>query len=236
MRNRIERVLSYEESRYLTDLQILARAHELIDNPSLGHFFVVTGSHAVQLLTGERLDHNDLDANVFVGSGEALEQVAALMASVDGFILWKRTDDRLEYDVSGVGSGCPRRVELQFVGVDNFVVRDGLGSCRFVVGTNSKGKEAIIPTTIVSVNDFTFRVKTLPYLIATWVIRVSGLALNPKRAVRASDIEHLGLLLRQDYSYDEVMLAMEHHPQMPKDHSEKEIFQKALRIVDSKPY
>jgi len=232
MRNKVEGALFYEKSRYLADLQILARVRELIDDPSLGRFFVVTGSHAVQLLTGERLYHNDLDANVFVKSGEALEQVAALMILTDNFVLWKKADDRLEYDVSSVGSGCPRRTELQFIGIDNFVVGEGLGSYIFVVGTNSKGEDAIIPTTVISMNGFTFRVKTLPYLIATWSIRISGLALNSKRAVKDSDIEHLRLLLRHGYDYEEILSIMRHHPQVPKNYSEEEVFQKALCIIN----
>ncbi len=238
MGNRIERNYCCEKNSYLADLRLFAMIHNLLDEPPLGRFFVVTGSHAVQLLTGEELYHNDLDANMFVRSGMALDQVERLISLVNqdsstSFTLLKKTDDRLEYDVVSLENDRPRRVELQIISIDRWTRRELKDYYDLVVGINSSGREVIVPITAVSKSGFIFRVKTLPYLIATWVIRLSGLALNPKRAIRDSDIEHIRLLLEQGYSYDEVVAAMRCHPQMPSNYSEEEIFQRAMEVVNS---
>lgn len=175
--------------------------------------FVVTGSWSFEALTQAPLDHEDMDGNV-IGSNSslALERTAELMDGFKkgqgNFKLFKRTGDRLEYDIED------RRLEIQFV-------EDGTHK---------------IPTATVQLRDsrnevFDFLVKSLPYTIATWAIRLSGAAIDQKRAVRPTDIEAFKLLLTTKYDLDAVIYAMQDHPQMPKGIQGKEIFKRSLAIA-----
>lgn len=194
--------------------------------------FVLTGSHAIEALTGNKLDHDDIDANIFTTSLKAnVPRVAELVGelSVRGtnLSLFKETEDRLEFDILP-NQANSRRLEIQFAEVsktaepiENFDLKNG-------------GK---IPTIIVPIKDskgheFLFRVKSLPYSIATWAIRISGFARNSKRSLKESDLIHLKLLMTAGFREEDVFTAMNEHPQMPRDMSVIQVFHEAVKKID----
>jgi len=208
------------------DLKLLSSVKAQLDSIG-GMQLVVTGSYAIELLTGHQLKHEDMDTNVFVTNlSMEIPKVAFSIGdlSVPGLKLHllKSTDDRLEYDVLSEQTD-PRRLELQFVEAKkvegsegSYYLRDG----------------GIVPTVLIPTKDskgqeYLFRVKSLPYTIATWAIRVSGVVENPKRQVRQSDLEHLRLLLSGFFQMKDVFSAMSHHPQMPNKASESEVYNRA---------
>lgn len=72
--------------------------------------------------------------------------------------------------------------------------------------------------------------------IATWAIRISGLALQPKRPVRDSDLLHFRLLLNSGYNQDDVIRAVQRHPQMPHNIIGEDAIDMALNILAERHY
>jgi len=137
--------------------------------------------------------------------------------------MFKQTEDRLEYDILPEQADS-RRLEIQFV--ETLEAVESTTEFRLKSG-------GVIPTILAPLKnskgqEFSLRVKSLPYSIATWVIRVSGVAENPKREVKESDLGHLRLLLSGVFQEEDVLAAMSHHPQMPNNMSESEIFSQAM--------
>lgn len=209
------------------DLKLLSSINDQLD--SIGAVqLVVTGSYAIEALTNHQLKHEDVDANVFAPNlSIAISKVATTIEnlSVPGLKLqlFKSVDDRLEYDVLPEQAE-PRRFELQFVEAESvegspndFRLRDG-GVVLIV----------LVPLKNSKRQEYMFRVKSLPYVIATWAIRISGAAESPKRDIKESDLEHLRLLLSGNFQKEEVFSVMTHHPQMPKNISESEVFNRAI--------
>ncbi len=209
------------------DLQLLSAASSQLDAVDRVQL-VVTGSYAIEILTGHQLKHGDIDTNIFVSNlSVEIPKVASSMAdlSMPGLKirLFKSADDRLEYDVLPEQTDS-RRLEMQFVEAkevesskDSYLLKDG----------------SIVPIVFVPIKDskdqeYLFRVKSLPYVIATWAIRVSDVVENPKRQVRQTDLEHLKLLLSSSYQKEDVISAMSHHPQKPDNISELEVYNRAM--------
>lgn len=202
-----------------------------------GMHFILTGSYAIEALTGNRLQHDDIDANIFTPNPvqdiqKATILIKKLRIPENRFSLYKKTANRLEYDLEPVLEPiAPRRLEIQFVEVASVS-----GDRLMEFSLKSKTKDPIkISTVLVPLkdsdeNEFIFRVKSLPFAIATWAIRISGFAHSPKRPVRPTDLEQFRLLLTKEYSRDEVALAMKYHPQMPKDITEDQVFERALAV------
>ncbi len=208
------------------DLQLLSAVSSHFNNVG-GIRLVVSGSYAIEALTGYELKHNDIDTNVFTSNlSKSIKKVAFIMEnlSVSGLNLHllKTTCDRLEYNVL-LDQRNFRRLELQFVEAKK--IKGSKNSYRLKNGS-------VVPTVLVPIKnskgqEYFFWVKSLPYTIATWAIRVSGLVKNPKRQVRQSDIEHLGLLLSGSFREEDVISAMSHHPQMPDNISVLEVYKRA---------
>lgn len=219
------------------DIHTLSGISSAIENLS-GTYFILTGSYAIEALTGSSLSHNDLDANVFTKNLErVVPSVVELFDKQSEMVLHKKTNDRLEYDViSGANFDSPRRLELQFVELVNVSEDQTLEFTLKSEGENSFNK---VPTIVVPLIDSKgkeefFRVKSLPYAVATWVIRISNLAQSPKRQVRDSDLEHLRMLLAGEYDLSDVLSIMRSHPQMPRDVAGDWIFEQALRLLSNK--
>lgn len=199
------------------DIYTLSSINSII-NAAPGMLFILTGSYAIEALTGNKMVHNDMDANIFTANiGQDLPRAAVLIDELGGpknrLHLAKKTADRLEYLTRPNSKQIPPRgLEIQFV------------------------ESVMVPTILAKLadssgNEFVFRVKSLPYLIATWAIRISGSAYDPKRPVRDSDLEHLKLLLTGKYNHNDIISAMRHHPQMPKNISEEKVFDQALTVL-----
>lgn len=212
------------------DLKLLASVSAQLDSVE-GIQLVVTGSYAIEALTGHPLDHEDVDVNIFTpNTSEYIQKAASILDKLSvpevKLQLFKQTGDRLEYDVLPEQADS-RRLEMQFVDAER--VEESTADFRLKNG-------GVIPTVLVPLKnskgqEYTFRVKSLPYSIATWVIRVSGAVENPKREIKESDLDHLRLLLSCTFRQEDVFAAMSHHPQMPKCLSGSSIFGQALEIV-----
>ena len=214
------------------DIGILNRVSGLVGEIP-GSVFVLTGSYSVEALTRTLLLHNDMDTNVFTRDlAQNLPKIDSLLGKWDDVALYKRSDDRLEYDVlSEGGLISPRRLELQFIEFINSEERDNL--LRLTLG-GKEGGFFSVPVTRAGLLDSkgkesVFRVKSLPFAIATWVIRLSGSVKNPKRSVRESDLDHLRLLVSGNFKKTDVLTEMGHHPQMDKLASAPEMFDEAMR-------
>ena len=161
------------------DLKLLSSVSAQLDSIG-GMQLVVTGSYAIEILTGHQLKHEDMDTNIFV-SNLSME-IPKVASSMEGLSppglklrLFKSTDDRLEYDVLPEQADS-RRLEMLFVEAKevegskgSYILKDG----------------SIVPTVLVPIKDskdqeYLFRVKSLPYNIATWAIRISGVLEKPK--------------------------------------------------------
>jgi len=193
-----------------------------------GSRLVVTGSYAVEALTGVSLPHDDIDANVFTDNLiSSLPQVATKLERLGNFNSHIRTDSRLEYHVNSEdGSFSPRRLEIQFLETDEVNEDDSLVFT--LKDTNFAVPIVKLPIIDSAGNKSVHRVKSLPYLIATWAIRISGAAEKQKREVRDSDLDHLRLLLAGVYTQEDVILAMSKHPQMPNEMSETNVLSDTL--------
>jgi len=221
---------SFESSRDI-DLQTAVRASAALSSET-GNHFILTGSYSIEALTGRSVTHNDIDANVFTMNPRSAVRGALGRIGLTFYDnppnLVLHTDTRLDYQWPEETTS--QKLELQFVKVID--AREKGNETTFVLG-NKGDQEILVPTTIRSLRDthnqkHDFRVKTLPYAIATWALRISGVAQNQKRAVRGTDIAHFAFLLSADYDEGDVLRAIEHHPQTPDGCSADEVLTRAL--------
>ena len=222
------------------DIKTLDSIRSLVESDP-GLHFVLTGSWAVEALTGQMVKHYDLDANVFtaglekgksgIETGLGKIQIVGVQVSLSG-----KTNNRLEYDLIYSNDGSQRRLELQFIELSNLLPLDDDQKVYKLERGSDQPIE--VPTVIARLVDskgsgYEFRVKSLSYQVASWALRISGLATDPKRELRESDFEHLRLLLSGGCSKEDVISTMSKHPQMPRGLNEDSVFQRALEIVSS---
>ncbi len=207
------------ESMYLaekekdSDIHLLANISKKISRVN-GIKFVLTGSYAIEALTGQETYHEDIDANILTDDiNDSLPKVANKISHMSGLKVYKQTQNRLEYDVlPNIDRIDIKKLEFQFHKLDEI---NDIPTV-FAPLTDSKGK------------DFLFRVKSLPYVIATWSIRISGLATNPLRELKQSDLEQFKLLLSCNHSVDDVLRLIAEHPQTPKGFNALHIFEQSI--------
>lgn len=210
-------------------------------NTALSRFrsmsFLVSGSYAIEALTQNPVDHVDMDANVFtadlLGAMSTTETVLNSFEIARGSLqLYKKTGDRLEYDVRMTEQPTQRRLEFHFVEATPsssthpqvFILRDANPQISRVSLVEASLKDSVGKV-------FPFKVKSLAYSLATWALRISGVAQNQLRPVRQSDLECFGVLLTGVFSSEEIYSAIEHHPQAPKNSNPVEVFQVAKNIL-----
>ena len=175
---------------------------------------MVTGSHSISLLTDKQINHNDLDANVFTQDVEkSIESIGLnIEKHLPNLDLTSYKNNRLEYSYKTKSDA--RQVELQFIEYDDLIKESNY--INFILNSDTI---RIIPTEQLNIErnntKYEFRVKTLPYAIATWALRITGVALNQKRSVRQSDIDHLQLLVNTKHPQEAVAKAILSHPQSP---------------------
>lgn len=196
-----------------SDIHLLANISKKINRIN-GTKFVLTGSYAIEALTGQETYHEDIDANILTDDiNDSLPKVANKISHMSGLKVYKRTRNRLEYDVlPNIDRVCIKKLEFQFHELDQ---KNDIPTV-FTPLTDSNGK------------NFLFRVKSLPYVIATWSIRISGLATNPLRELKSSDLEQFKLLLSCNHNVDDVLNIIKRHPQMPIGVDEREVLEKSL--------
>lgn len=222
-----------------TDFILLSRITNVIEQlPS--RFVIVTGSCAIDSLTGVKLVHEDMDANILSSSGSSdIPKVASIIQEhgLQGFSFscHRATADRLEYDVTAPPYGKPKRLEFKFIKFSGSS-QDDHGVHFQVPG--QIGIEYSIPTVLVSSRtssgtDILIRSKSLDYMIATWALRISGFAQNALRPVRQSDIMQLRLLLAAHYDSTSVEKAIATHVQAPKDIIPNQILNNAIKICQT---
>jgi len=178
-----------------------------------------TGSYSIDLLTGAEVKHNDIDANVFTDNiQESIRRVALLLGSHECLTKTLHTDSRLEYKYAN--GDRISELELQFLEYEDAIERSNRTD--FILPSKDSERLVIVPTVFRSANiaitsdkAYLFQVKSLGFAIATWALRISGVALNQKRQVRQTDIDHFTYLVNTPYDIDDVNLSIEHHPQMP---------------------
>lgn len=217
------------------DLEIAASARDVIDSSE--DFFVLTGSYSIEALTKGEVTHNDIDANVFTKNiPQSMARAGLALVGEEVFNEARRIENtkpnRLEYTVP-TNEGA-RDLEIQFVQYDDAMVDES--GLRFKLPDNS-GSPVIVPTVMetLAINDMwseEFRVKSLSFAIATWALRISGVALSQKRAVRQSDVDHFAFLAKAPHSTDEVLEAMRFHPQMPQGESPQHVLDLALDKIN----
>lgn len=177
--------------------------------------FVLTGSYAIEALTGQKSFHDDIDANILAKDiSDSLPKVAKKIVNVSGLATYKQTSDRLEYDIlPSLNRPTTKKLEFQFHQIEQ---SNNIPTV-FAPLTDSKGKI------------FLFRVKSLPYVIATWSIRISGLATNPLRELKTSDLEQYKLLLSCEHNINDVLLLITNHPQAPIGVDSTQIFENSIK-------
>lgn len=179
-----------------------------------GTKFILTGSYAVEALTGQKTFHEDIDANILTNDiSKTLPRVDLKIKQISGLEVYKKTPDRLEYDVlPSIDRTSIKKLEFQF---------------------HKYSKESNVPTVLASLTDskgidFPFRAKSLPYVIATWSIRISGLATNQLRKVKQSDLDQFKLLLSCKHNVDDVLSLITKHPQTPNGINARSIFEQSI--------
>lgn len=224
--------LSSESKPRLRDKDLaLAQDVQQFFSPDQGDFFILTGSYAIQAVTkNPSIVHNDVDANVFTTNTSRSIATASQELMQLNMDLIKRTDSRLEYVRNG------SLIELQFVRYDR--VNPHQSRIDFMID-GKDDSEVVVPTIDEvlfnsSMEPYQFRVKTLPFMIGTWALRISGFAEAQKRDVRQSDIDHFRFLVQAAYDQAEVSEAIAHHPQLPTNFigHEQYVLEAALRIMD----
>jgi len=232
-------ILHPTDSERNCDIHTLSAVNTKLDGID-DMYYVLTGSYAIEALTQQRFRHGDIDSNIF--TKDIFEAKRRAVKIFEGLVLsegilepYREAESSLWYMLKPNDRHLtPKRLELQFV---EYRLTQDSPAVFSLEGPEDKFFR--VPTTIVSLKDsdnrsFDFRVKSLSYLIASWALRISGMAEDQKRAVVASDLDNLGYLLRVGYEYNEVIEAIRSHPQMPKNSSEALIFKNALAAVFGK--
>lgn len=217
-----------------TDIRIASEVSELVGTER--DFFVLTGSYSVDALTGADVKHNDIDANVFTTDiPTALGRTATLLHTYASEAeLTKQTDDRLEYQYPHQYGLT--QVEIQFVRYESFL-KDSNGT-NFALPSNGS-HEVVVPTIQLALresnqHEHIFSVKSLPFAIGTWALRISGVALDSKRLVRESDIKHFAFLAAIPHDRVAILSAIQHHPQMPDDYDAADALDASYEILERK--
>ncbi len=223
--------MSASPSYRKADLHLAADVADRI-NSFEGDNFILTGSYSIDLLTGAEVKHNDIDANVFTDSKqESIGRVALLLSSLKNFTKILHTDSRLEY--SYVDGDRTSELELQFVQYTDAI--EYSDRTDFILHSQETDRSVIVPTVFRSIDMartsdefYSFQVKSIEFAIATWALRISGVALSQKRQVRQTDIDHFMYLIDTPYDNDGVNFSIEHHPQMPQSIDPSLVFSRAL--------
>jgi len=233
--------MSKELSPDLSTLENLQKAVE-----DIGLDLIVTGSHAMALLTGADIAHNDIDTNVYgYGSPENIipKISASFLLSITGFGIKvtevPQTGNKLYYDLYYLkhddDKSTVRRLEIcVFEITEREIKSDGKGIIYKIV---SNGEMVQVPTDISSIKSnnyiYSFRVKSLPYSIATWAIRCSGCAENQRRILLDRDLQHLSLLLKAGNNIDlqKIYQVMVTHPQFPPGVLAETVYLRALETL-----
>lgn len=197
-----------------TDLQIAGHISDDI-NENNENYFILTGSYAVDLLTKTNIEHNDIDANVFTDNIQiSIGKVGLILESYNNLSNTLKTDTRLEY----INQDNARQLEIQFIEYEDSIKRkDGID---FVLSSQYVGHDVVVPSVLcetkINQSEYhKFAVKSLPFVIATWALRISGIALNQKREVRQSDVDHFKCLIDMPHNNEAVKVAIKNHPQAP---------------------
>lgn len=198
-----------------------------------GIYFILSGSYGLAALRSDLpLEHNDIDATVYA------QNVNMAVGNVDRAIVnstklsqvpnrFNITRDRLEYLIGD------RYLELQFGELISAVTYP-----ETVFSVRGKHRDYFVPTTIAKLHNSrgeytTVRVKTLPYIIGTWAIRLSGFAMDQKRIPETRDFEQFKYLLMLGIEESLIEQAMECHPQFPDGVSGKSILGRAKRNLQT---
>lgn len=196
-------------------------------------FFVLTGSYSIDALTGADVKHNDIDSNIFTPDmPTSIGRIATLMqARIASMELTRQTDSRLEYLL-------PHRygqtqVEMQFVEYGD--LEQGDDRLIFTL-PHERSHVVTVPTVKASLREANnrehiFLVKSLPFSIGTWALRIAGVALDQKREVRESDIRHFAFLAAMPHGRTETIDAIHHHPQMPDGYSADDVLDMSYEVL-----
>lgn len=223
------------------DISILSAVKQEVSTHAM--HLIVTGGHAIAALTGEYLvNPNDMDTNIYserenkqaLGITHQFINDTFRHMGLSPIVIM--SDDRLVYKIPFQDSNGLRDLEIEFYRISDVCDQDGLLKYS-LVGKN--GQVFQVPTTLAVLQDSNstdheFRVKSLQYAVATWMLRISGSALNPKREIRESDLIQLGQLLRvlKKEDYEKVLLEIRQHPQFPIEEDEVKIFKNALSVLE----
>ena len=220
-----------------TDIHTTSKIASLFEGHSTD-YFVLTGSYSIEALTQRDVSHNDIDANVFTPSiPDALARTSFMLHrhEITDKAIEAKSSNRLEYILSD--SGVEQQLEIQFVEISG--VRANSEGFDFLLPCSTENL-VVVPTVKASLTDSTdkehvFRVKSLPFAIATWALRISGIAQAQKRKVRQTDIDHFAFLSEAPHDIQAVLDAIKYHPQMPKDIpcNPEEVLKKAAKVVNS---
>lgn len=216
------------------DLLIAADVADQI-NTFEGDNFILTGSYSIDLLTGAEVKHNDIDANVFTDNiQESIGRVALSLGAHKSLTKILHTDSRLEYRY--VDDGRAGELELQFVQYKEAV--EYSDRTDFILPGQEIERSVVVPTVFRRADiarapdeSYLFQVKSLEFAIATWALRISGVALSQKRQVRQTDIDHFAYLIDTPHDKDSVNFSIEHHPQMPRSIDPSLVLSRALLQV-----
>ena len=214
------------------DIRIASKIASQMDNTT-GDYLVLTGSYSIDALTGADIKHNDIDANIFTTDiPTSLGRISLLLESnISELEPLSEASDRLEYVYPHQHGST--QVELQFVQYDALTAnKNGINFT--LIG--EPRQQIVVPTvsrtmTETSGASHDFMVKSLPYAIGTWALRISGIALKQKRPVRQTDIDHYAYLVSTPHDHSDLLIALQHHPQMPAGYSAEEVLRKVAETL-----
>lgn len=171
-----------------------------ISNDSI--IVVITGSWGIQFVAGKKLaSHNDIDAQIFYPENPPLLR--------DKFF---------------------SLVELTY---HKLIQREVINDREMVIKYTIADEEIEVPIVRRRINcdnfEFDVWVKSLEYQIATWAIRISGLAQRAKRELELRDLIHFSLLVENQFDRTKVLDLIREHYQTPKDVSPEFILDLTLQ-------
>lgn len=169
-----------------------------------GGFLVVTGSYGIAIATkNPTLPHNDLDLQLYFPATTHFPQKHPPFLP----------DSKLSIEIQNFSFTKSFLSEGKVILLKG-VRRPDLEDREFQLPLSKADSTQISNLGLIPLfNNIDVYIKTVPYQIATWIIRLYSKPLFQRRKPQERDYRFLDLLLRQRFSSDEVFYWIRNHPQ-----------------------
>lgn len=207
-----DRIYDFNGERRLA-LDVLKQLYELL--PSLHYSYsppillILTGSWGIEATTEVKIDkHNDIDMQLFFPEGINHSKLLKLILR----------DYKLQKNQK-LFKLIPQKQNFPLVEISLYQYTS-------VVGNNIYVNNSQIPIPVCNgtlEGEVHVRAKKLEYQIATWIIRLFGQPLKPRREALPRDFEYLKIMLSRPYDKEELLKYLSTHHQFNRGASPEEV-------------